>query len=280
MNKRIRVPRWLSQEIAEYDIQNDFWSIRSIPNEIPPFSTTIYGDKVIGIAGGLDDNNPSKPSFMSQFFIIKLTAESLYRTKYEVQNCSDMITKRGCATGVFHYGHFYIFGGLNYVSKILKSCEKFCDSKWASIADMKECRKNASALSMTSDSIYVFGGSSNNLPTVDSIEQYSVSANRWNLLKIRLPKALCFLTTFKLDEKSLLILGGCTKERKSSQDTTKAFRSSKVWLFDILEPGFRRLANLEQPFMSLYPAFPVDDHSKGLRLILINEDGGQITDTP
>jgi hypothetical protein len=182
---------------------------------------------------------------MSQFFIVKLTAESLYRTKYDVQTCPDMITKRGCATGVFHYGQFFVFGGLNYVSKILKNCEKFSENKWVSIADMKECRKNASALSMTSDSIYVFGGSSNILPTVDSIEQYSVSANRWNLLKIRLPKALCFLTTFKLDETSLLILGGCTKERKSSQDTTKAFRSSKVWRFDILEPSFKRLPNIE-----------------------------------
>lgn len=127
-----------------------------------------------------------------------------------------MTTKRGCAAGVFHHGHFYIFGGLNYASKILKSSEKFLENRWHSIAEMKECRKNASALSMTSDSIYVFGGSSNNLPTVDSIEQYSVSANRWNILKIRLPKALCFLCTFKVDETSVLILGGCTKERKTN----------------------------------------------------------------
>jgi N-acetylneuraminic acid mutarotase len=79
---------------------------------------------------------------------------------------------------------------------------------------MKECRKNASALSMTSDSIYVFGGSSNNLPTLDSIEQYSVSANKWNLLKIRMPKALCYLSTLKLDDSSVILFGGCTKERK------------------------------------------------------------------
>lgn len=280
MNQKIKIPRWLSQDIAEYDFQNNFWSMRTIPNEIPPFSTAIFGEKLIGIAGGLDDSSSSKPQFVNKFFIIKLTAESLYRTKYDVEICSDMNTKRGCATGVFHHGNFYIFGGLNYVNKILKSCERFSNKKWTSIADMKESRKNASALSMTSDSIYVFGGASNNLPTVDSIEQYSVSANRWNLLKIRLPKALCFLTTFKIDEKSLLILGGCTKERKSSQDTTKSFRSSKVFLFDILEPSFKRLANIEQPYMSLYPAFPVSDHKMGLRLILINEDGGQITDTP
>jgi hypothetical protein len=51
---------------------------------------------------------------------------------------------------------------------------------------MRECRKNASALSMNSDSIYIFGGSSNNSPTLDTIEQYGVSSNRWIPLKIRL----------------------------------------------------------------------------------------------
>ena len=101
--------------------------MRSIPNEIPPFSTAIFGEGVIGIAGGLDDKNPSKPQFLSTFFAIKLSAENVYRTKYEIKICADMTTKRGCAAGVFHYGQFYIFGGLNYASKILKSCEKFCD---------------------------------------------------------------------------------------------------------------------------------------------------------
>ncbi len=72
-----------------------------------------------------------------------------------------MIQKRGCATGVYHFGHFYIFGGLNYSHKILKCSEKLIGSAWTSIADMKESRKNASALSFNTDSIYVFGGSSN-----------------------------------------------------------------------------------------------------------------------
>jgi len=61
MKSKIRIPRWLTQEIAEYDIQNEFWTMRSIPNEIPPFSTAIFGEGVIGVAGGLDDKNPTKP---------------------------------------------------------------------------------------------------------------------------------------------------------------------------------------------------------------------------
>jgi hypothetical protein len=45
---------------------------------------------------------------------------------------------------------------------------------------MRECRKNASACSVTADTIYIFGGSSNSQQALDTIEQYSVVANRWN----------------------------------------------------------------------------------------------------
>lgn len=62
--------------------------------------------------------------------MIKLSAENVYRTKYEIQVCADMSIRRGCAVGVYHYGQYYVFGGLNYASKILKSCEKYSESKW------------------------------------------------------------------------------------------------------------------------------------------------------
>ncbi len=60
--------------------------MRNISTEIPPFSTAIFGPDVIGIAGGLDDKNPNKPQFTNQFFVIKMSAENVYRTKYEVQS--------------------------------------------------------------------------------------------------------------------------------------------------------------------------------------------------
>jgi hypothetical protein len=56
-----------------------------------------------------------------------MQAENVYRTKYDVLSCSDLNIKRGCAAGVYHHGHYYIFGGLNYSNKILKSSEKFID---------------------------------------------------------------------------------------------------------------------------------------------------------
>lgn len=89
-----------------------------------------------------------------------------------------LITRRGCFPSVYHEGYLYCFGGLNYTDKIMKKCERICliddaegvKHRWHEVADMKEFRKNASACSITSDTIYVFGGSSNNQVTLDSIE--------------------------------------------------------------------------------------------------------------
>lgn len=144
-----------------------------------------------------------------------------------------MIERRGCMSAILHEGYIYVIGGLNYIEKCLKKCERYklvatqnaigmqkegrydntnAMAKWHKIADMREARKNASACSMTADTIYVFGGTSNTVQTLSSIEQYSVASNRWHFLKVNMPRALCFLSTFKLTPTQLLILGGSTRE--------------------------------------------------------------------
>ena len=110
-----------------------------------------------------------------------------------------MITKRGCFSAVFHEGYVFVFGGLNYTEKILKKCERFSvsDNKWEPIADMGEPRKNSSACTLTTDTIYIFGGSSQSQSS-DTIEQYSIATNTWNTLKVKLPSPISFLTSFKV----------------------------------------------------------------------------------
>lgn len=72
-----------------------------------------------------------------------------------------MISKRGCFAAIYHEGYIFVMGGLNYTEKILKKCERYSiqDNKWETISDMCEPRKNASACALTTDTIYVFGGS-------------------------------------------------------------------------------------------------------------------------
>jgi len=133
-----------------------------------------------------------------------------------------MINRRGCFTATYHEGYIYAFGGLNYTEKVMKKCERFKlvgageagENKvvWQPIASLNCCRKNASSLSLTSDTLYVFGGASNQAPSQDTIEQYSVTSNKWNVLKVKMPKALAFMTTFKVSSSKVLIIGGCTRE--------------------------------------------------------------------
>jgi N-acetylneuraminic acid mutarotase len=89
-----------------------------------------------------------------------------------------MHTKRGCFSGVYHEGYVFVFGGLNYTDKILKKCERYSlqDNIWTTLSDMHEHRKNSSACSLTTDTIYVFGGT-NREQASDTIEQYSLATN-------------------------------------------------------------------------------------------------------
>jgi N-acetylneuraminic acid mutarotase len=59
---------------------------------------------------------------------------------------------------------------------------------------------------VTADTIYIFGGSSNSVQALETIEQYSVAANRWNTISVAMPIGLCFLTTFKLILQLIFIL--------------------------------------------------------------------------
>eukprot|EP00353_Schmidingerella_taraikaensis_P013132 CAMPEP_0185572248 /NCGR_PEP_ID=MMETSP0434-20130131/4207_1 /TAXON_ID=626734 ORGANISM="Favella taraikaensis, Strain Fe Narragansett Bay" /NCGR_SAMPLE_ID=MMETSP0434 /ASSEMBLY_ACC=CAM_ASM_000379 /LENGTH=162 /DNA_ID=CAMNT_0028188045 /DNA_START=1611 /DNA_END=2099 /DNA_ORIENTATION=- len=151
-----------------------------------------------------------------------------------------MLERRGCMTALFHEGYIYVIGGLNYAEKCLKKCERFrfvlpdeavgtksqgwfdnteALERWKKIADMREPRKNASSVSMTADTIYVFGGTSNTTQTLSSIEHYSIASNRWQLLKVQMPRALCFLSTFKLTSTQVLILGGSMRENPPPKST-------------------------------------------------------------
>jgi len=56
--KRIRVPRWMSKNIAEYDMANQYWTVSEAKTKISfhPFSRTVYlpdGDFLV--IGGLND---------------------------------------------------------------------------------------------------------------------------------------------------------------------------------------------------------------------------------
>ena len=198
VRKKLRIVRWLSTKIGEYDIENDFWNSVNAQIKKPflPFSRTVYlPNQDLVVMGGLNDEIPNKPTFSALVLKITEVPVNVYDSLYVTKQMNNMIMKRGCFTGIYQYGFVFAFGGLNYTHKVLRYCEKYDveNDQWEEIAPMVEPRKNASSCALTSDTIYVFGGSScqsdvadHGTNASDSVEQYCISTDTWTLLKIRL----------------------------------------------------------------------------------------------
>ena len=109
----------------------------------------------------------------------------------------------------------------------MRFCEKLdlekCE-KWEPIAKMGKSRKNTSACAATKDLIYVFGGGNESMNASDTIEQYTVSKNQWNLLNIKLPKNISFSISQRVSPEKILIIGGSQIENKvETKQTSNVF---------------------------------------------------------
>lgn len=73
MRQKIKVIRWMSKTVAEYDVTNDFWQSNeaTVSQHFRPFSTTVYlPNQDLVVLGGLDDRVPNKPTFQASVFLI------------------------------------------------------------------------------------------------------------------------------------------------------------------------------------------------------------------
>ena len=71
---KIKVVRWLTNRIAEYDVTNDFWTSTEARMEsiFRPFSQTVYlPNQDIVVLGGLDDSTPNRPTFKGSALLIQ-----------------------------------------------------------------------------------------------------------------------------------------------------------------------------------------------------------------
>jgi len=168
-----------------------------------------------------------------------------------------MVIGRGCFAAIYHDGYVWAFGGVNYTDKVIKKCERYAieTDTWKRIPDMVTPRKNASACALSADTIYVFGGTSQ-VETVDTVEQFSISTNVWTMLRVRLPMPVAFLTTFKVSNSEIIIMGGMVKDVKN----LTTYKSNEVLLFNVVRGRFTRTKSLDREILSLYPAFYDDGY--------------------
>jgi len=65
--KRIRVPRWMSKNVGEYDLANGYWTVSESKQLFFPFSRTIFlPSQDFLVIGGLNDQVAKKPSFSNR----------------------------------------------------------------------------------------------------------------------------------------------------------------------------------------------------------------------
>jgi hypothetical protein len=146
VRKKLRIVRWLSTKIGEYDIENDFWDSVNAQIKKPflPFSRTVYlPNQDMIVMGGLNDEIPNKPTFSAHALKITEVPVNIYDSMYVTKQMNNMVTKRGCFTAIYQYGFVFVFGGLNYTHKVLRYCEKYDieNDQWEEIAPMVEPRK-------------------------------------------------------------------------------------------------------------------------------------------
>ena len=88
------------------------------------------------------------------------------------------------------------------------------------LKDLRVPRSQAGALLMNSTSIYVFGGYSKSLGTLNSIEHISIETKENKLIELTLPIPLRRFGLFPISENKAILLGG---ESKNSQKIDKTF---------------------------------------------------------
>ena len=87
------------------------------------------------------------------------------------------------------------------------------------IKDLVIPRSQACALVMNNHTIFVFGGYSKSLGTLNSIEQINLTTKNCELLDFNLPIPIRRFQLIKLNDNSILLLGGITKLSKKSEDS-------------------------------------------------------------
>jgi hypothetical protein len=87
------------------------------------------------------------------------------------------------------------------------------------IKDLVIPRSQSSALVMNHHTIFVFGGYSKSLGTLNSIEQINLSTKNCELLDFNLPLPIRRFQLIKLNDNSILLLGGISKLSKKSEDS-------------------------------------------------------------
>jgi hypothetical protein len=134
--------------VAEYNLSNGYWTVSDAKDLFFPFSRVVYLPSTnFLVIGGLNDLVQKKAAFSNQALMVEEQAVNSYESVYKVERLKSMIKKLGCFSAILAHPYINVFGGLNYMDKVLSDCEKLDITNphavWEEISPMVECRNNS-----------------------------------------------------------------------------------------------------------------------------------------
>ena len=197
------------EENKEY--KEEKWKPRNVKTDIvyPMHFILAYVDETYGyfLIGGTDNGN------CFQFKDGTITPKA------------NMSIQRSFMSVISYDQLIFAIGGYDFAEKNQTGSIEIYEvqtNEWKSgiLKDLKVPRSQAGALLMNSTSIYVFGGYSKSLGTLNSIEHISIETKENKLIELKLPIPLRRFGLFPISENKAILLGG---ESKNSQKIDKTF---------------------------------------------------------
>ena len=187
------------------------WKLKNVKTDIiyPMHFILAYVDETYGyfLIGGTDNGNCFQ---FKDGIITPKTNMSIQRSFMSVISYDQLI---------------FAIGGYDFAEKNQTGSIEIYEvqtNEWKSgiLKDLIVPRSQAGALLMNSTSIYVFGGYSKSLGTLNSIEHISIETKENKLIDLNLPIPLRRFGLFPISENKAILLGG---ESKNSQKIDKTY---------------------------------------------------------
>ena len=199
------------KEKKEKEKEENKWKPKNVRTDIvyPMHFILAYVDETYGyfLIGGTDNGN------CFQFKDGQITPKA------------NMNIQRSFMSVISYDQLIFAIGGYDYAEKNQTGSIEIYEvqtNEWKTgiLKDLIVPRSQAGALLMNSTSIYVFGGYSKSLGTLNSIEHISIETKENKLIELNLPIPLRRFGLFPISENKAILLGG---ESKNSQKIDKTF---------------------------------------------------------
>ena len=170
----------------------------------------------------------------------------LYQVDGRILPKSNMKMARRAHSCVYTNGFVYVFGGVNNKG-FLQDCERYNvqTNSWDIIDKMSKKRTLSSCCNFNADSIFVFGGySDDEKKELDLIERYDIKNNRFFVMPFKMVDRLQNPFVVQINPSEILVMGGYNDDIGDC---------SNVVLMDAYNGEFKALPSLNEKGWGIYP---------------------------